>query len=336
MPSHETIRAKKKLLGKGVRLGAGIHISGIHDLPCELLVIGDNAFIGDSVRIHAPKVFIGDYATIHQRVTIYGYSPVRIGRCVWIGQDAILNCTAPLFIGDGATLGAGSSIWTHFTGGDFLQGFRLSKVKPAFIGDDSFIGPHAVVSPVSIRKRAIVLAGSVVTRDLEGNRIYAGVPATEVTDKLGGPPFEERSLEEKFLILKEKLIAFDKDYKERRKGFAPYLSSSSHGLKVWLGGVEEGVITGSQAQDANEFSASNIVITKRPCYENEPLSVFSVLDRTFTKRNTPEEVSFMRFLLPAIKFFPMKDKKDELAIAELAETFSAYGLDLESLMENAQ
>jgi len=327
-----TILATRKHLGKGVRLGAGIHISGARDSPCEVLIIGDNAFIGDSVRIHAPKIFIGDYATIHQRVTIYGYSPVRIGRCVWIGQDAILNCTAPLFIGDGVTLGAGSSVWTHLAGGDVLQGFRLSRAKPAFIGDDSFIAPRAVISPVCIRKRAVVLAGSVVTKDLEGNRIYAGVPATEVTEKLGGHPFEERSLEEKFLILKEKLIAFDKDYKERRKGFAPYLSSSSDYLKVWLGGVEEGVMTGFQAEDASEFSASSILITKRPCYEKEPLSVFSVLDRSFSKRNTPEEVCFMRYLLPAIKFFPMKDEKNDLAIAELAEAFSGYGLNLESLM----
>lgn len=51
------------------------------------------------------------------------------------------------------------------------------------------------------------MVGSVVTRDMEANHIYAGTPAKDVSDKLGFQ-FAPVSLEEKYRRLTEKLEEF--------------------------------------------------------------------------------------------------------------------------------
>ena len=61
-----------------------------------------------------------------------------------------------------------------------LNYVRIQKVK---IGNNVFIGAGSIILPgVKIGDNVIVGAGSVVSRSLDGNGVYAGVPAKKITD----------------------------------------------------------------------------------------------------------------------------------------------------------
>jgi acetyltransferase-like isoleucine patch superfamily enzyme len=309
---HSDIATAELRLGRDVTIEPGGHIGGILG-DAQKVVIGDNVFIGNDVRILAPEVYIGDYTVIHNHTTIYGYSPVRIGDCCWIGQNSIVNCTAPVWIGDGVTISAYSNLWTHFRAGDILQGCRFSNEKPLIVGDDVWIGVQCSVAPVTIHKRALILAGSIVTRDIEENRVYGGNTARDLTEKMG-PQFEEVSLEEKFAMLKDKLIDFDARWGEGQMSYRAD-SGESDVFAGALGAPQSGLrIGGGNAED--EFYAAGILVTARPWHEGVA-SVFSVADRTYSKLRTPQEIAFMRYLLPQVKFFPHTRK----GFAELRKHF---------------
>lgn len=58
---------------------------------------------------------------------------------------------------------------------------KLIKSAPIIIDDDVWIGANVTILPgVHIGKCAIIGAGSVVTEDVEGYCIYAGVPAKKI------------------------------------------------------------------------------------------------------------------------------------------------------------
>jgi acetyltransferase-like isoleucine patch superfamily enzyme len=58
--------------------------------------------------------------------------------------------------------------------------------SPVEIGEDVWIGAHAVVLPgVRIGSGAVVGAGAVVNRDVPPNTIVGGVPARVIGDRRG-------------------------------------------------------------------------------------------------------------------------------------------------------
>ena len=53
--------------------------------------------------------------------------------------------------------------------------------EPVVIGDDAWIGAGAIVLPgVTVRERAVVAAGAVVTKDVPADAVYGGVPARDL------------------------------------------------------------------------------------------------------------------------------------------------------------
>ena len=77
-------------------------------------------------------------------------------------------------IGEGATITSGSHIISHFfnpTNGRFYYG-KVSIGKNVFIGMNTLI-----INAVNIGERAIIGAGSVITKDIPANEIWGGNPA---------------------------------------------------------------------------------------------------------------------------------------------------------------
>jgi len=238
-------------------------IRGING-KAKRIKIGDNCFIGGNVQIICDDFEIGDYSKIQHSTNIHGYKPCSIGHNAWIGQYTIIDSIGGTVIGNNCGIGAHSQLWSHIKFGDTLEGCRFLMDKPLEIGNDVWFVGHCIVSPIKAMDKSMAMVGSVVTKDMEENHIYAGSPAKSISDKIGFQ-FIDLSLETKF----EKLNK--------------YLSQSN---------VSPNRIKVVKSSDEIDFNDINI-------------SYFNVSNRCYTKRQSEEEIKFMKFLLPEkAKFVP--------------------------------
>lgn len=251
-------------LGAGCVVSAGAHISGKNG-AAERVKLGDFCYIGPGVRIMSPYFEIGDYSKIHSRSTGHGGNPLIIGRNCWIGPDVILDCNGGLTIDDNVGIGAQSQIWTHMQFGDVVEGCRFCSSKNIYIPKDVWFVGHCIVSPVTIGERSMALAGSVITREMAPNHVYGGVPATDLTNKLG-MQFQNRSIKQKFEILRLMIDEF-----------------------VAKNPVYEGKL--------------DVVMSMNDRVEG--VTYFDVSTRKYTKNYHEAEVSFLKAHVPLIKFTPM-------------------------------
>ncbi len=184
------IQARHIQLGINVVIENTAIIRGIHG-DADEIIIGDNTYIGDSVQIICDNFAIGDYGKIHHHTNIHGYRPCHIGHNAWIGQHCLLDSIGGIEMGDNCGIGAYSQLWSHIKYGDTLAGCRFCAENRLVIGNDVWLVGHCIVSPINIADRAMALAGSVITKDMAYNTIYAGCPAVAISDKLGGGQFGE-------------------------------------------------------------------------------------------------------------------------------------------------
>lgn len=120
---------------------------------------------GHNVSIRQPVCFEGinfieidDEVSIAAFVHIWGSGGVKIGKRVMIASHCAIT-----------------TITHDYSKKDM---YKTVVAKPIVIEDDVWIGAHAVIMPgITIKKGAVIAAGSVVTKDVEAYQIVAGVPA---------------------------------------------------------------------------------------------------------------------------------------------------------------
>ncbi len=258
-----TINADELYIGKGVVVEEGVLITGPKG-PARKVVLGDFCYIGRQTRIIVPEFRLGDYSKLHAFSFAHGGKPMQIGRNCWIGGNTVLDSLGGLDIDDNVGIGAHSQIWTHIQFGDIVEGSRFYSRKYMYIGKDAWFVGHCIVSPVRVGEKSMALVGSVVTRDMLPNHIYAGVPAEDVTHKLG-TQFEKRSIEQKAAKLQELIDAFVKDHPEYR---------------------------------------DQLIVVKSPEEIREGVCCFDVSRRTYTKTYNQAEVAFLKAHVPLVKLTP--------------------------------
>lgn len=100
-----------------------------------------------------------------------------IGRNVWISQLVYLDEQHPekIVIKDNVTIGLRCTIFAHF----YLGGRAPAEVKGGVVIEkDVFIGPNCtILHGVTIGEGAVVVAGSVVTRNVPAGVLYGPPPA---------------------------------------------------------------------------------------------------------------------------------------------------------------
>ncbi len=253
-------------ISSGVLLGDDI----VFGPNCKLISIGFGSFLGDDLYIDVPELYIGDYTTIHRGGTIHGYLPCRIGHNCWIGQFAIIDSIGGISIGNNVGIGAHSQLWSHIKFGDTLEGCKWNKASGLKIEDDVWFVGHCIVSPIHACKKSMLMVGGVITMDMEENHVYAGVPAKDITSKVG-KQFEIISIEEKQEM-------FNKHYQN-------FL-----------------VINNLTKSDYQILVVDKINKDRIP-----KETVFNLKDRTYLPTRTELEYKFMKYLLyDKAKFIPIE------------------------------
>lgn len=183
------IHAESIEIGVGVVIEPGVVISGKHG-PAKRVRIGDFVYIGKGVHIRCPEFVIGHYSRINADTFCGGDQALQIGRNCYIGGKVRLDSNGGLDLMDGVGIGDGSQLWTHIQFGDIVQGCRFNSARYMRIGQDAWFVGHCLVSPVRVAARSMAMLGSVITKDMEENHVYAGVPAKDITERVG-PQFAD-------------------------------------------------------------------------------------------------------------------------------------------------
>ena len=115
----------------------------------------------NGVRFINPKLIkIGKYSVLNENVKIHARAQVNIGAGVIVGPNVIIA-----------------------SGGHDILNLK-PKCSPICIGKGVFIGARAIIlEGVKIGDYAIIGAGSVVTKDIPSNTVYAGAPAKFIRKK---------------------------------------------------------------------------------------------------------------------------------------------------------
>ena len=141
------------VFGPGVAIGEAVRIRAFSHL--EGASVANGAEIGPYARLR-PGAEIGEQAKVGNFVEV---KKARLGKGAKANH---LSYLGDADIGAGANIGAGT-ITCNYDG--FFK-YRTSIGAGAFIGSNS-----ALVAPVSIGEGAMVAAGSVITRDGEGDAL---------------------------------------------------------------------------------------------------------------------------------------------------------------------
>jgi len=169
----------------------------------------------------------------------------------------------------GANLGVGahSQLWSHIKFGDTLEGCRFKSEKRMIIGTDVWFVGHCIVSPIIASNKSMALVGSVIIKDMEENHVYAGVPAIDITKKIG-PQFRKVNISEKKRRLDILLKQFCNIYNMNRTDY--------------------------------------IIIDCDDEIKNDDKIYINIKERTYTKKNLKKDIMLMRFFLPEkVKLTPM-------------------------------
>lgn len=104
---------------------------------------------------------------------------LRIGRNVFINYNVTMLDGAVITIGDNVLIGPNCQLYTPQHPFDHvLRRKSVETAYPITIGEDTWLGGGVIICPgVTIGKRCIIGAGSVVTHDIPDDCVAAGNPA---------------------------------------------------------------------------------------------------------------------------------------------------------------
>jgi acetyltransferase-like isoleucine patch superfamily enzyme len=241
-----------------MKIGKFSNIADDVDFGSAKVEIGDCVEIGPGVRVIGDGVLkIGDYSKIHRNTFINASGEVILGEQTWVGERSVLDGTGSIIAGDFLGVGIGSSLYSHIRHGDLSSGCNYNSRGRLIIGHDVWFVGQCLVSPVTVGDRSMAMLGSVVTRNMEENRVYAGVPAKDITDKVG-PPW------------------------------------STPDIDYVLHSVRQNVMSGCLQLGLSEDQFA--VVKGMPEHQNPFMTYYDVVSRTYTKRLSEEEIKLNKYL----------------------------------------
>ena len=125
---------------------------------------------------------IGEGVVLKPSINVKYPWNLEIGDYSWVGENAWLDSLAFIKIGSNSCISQG----VYFCTGnhDWTDPAFGLIVKPITVEDGAWVGARATVLPgVTVRSHSIVAAGSVIGKDTEPYKIYAGNPAVAVKER---------------------------------------------------------------------------------------------------------------------------------------------------------
>jgi UDP-2-acetamido-3-amino-2,3-dideoxy-glucuronate N-acetyltransferase len=172
---------KKCLYGmSGAEIGKEVYMAPGVTIKCKDMRhvrIGDHCSVGIDVFISCEAIELRERTKIAGRVCITGHSTVTIGKDVYIGHKAMLDCWDKIVIEDRVQVSPNVVILTHDSSYHYVTGEEV-RTCTTVLREKSYVGAGAILLPgVEVGRCAIVGAGSVVTKNVPDNTLVAGNPA---------------------------------------------------------------------------------------------------------------------------------------------------------------
>ena len=152
---------------------------------------------GPNIRIGKCVTLIGDRA--HPvKIGVWGREigegSITIGDYVLASPGTRISASDEITIGDSVMMANGVYITDSDWHGIYDRTARNATATPVHIGDNAWIGDHAVVlKGVTIGENSVVAARAVVTRDVPANVVVAGNPAKVVKELDPAQGFKTRA-----------------------------------------------------------------------------------------------------------------------------------------------
>ncbi|KZN54989.1 acyltransferase [Pseudoalteromonas luteoviolacea] len=290
------ITAKEIHISSGCKVedGTKINASGT-------VYLGDFTLIGANSIIQVNNLTLMDYSKLQRNMFMNGGSDCYIGYNSWIGSNCILNVAESLYIGNGVGIGTYSSVWTHGHHGELLEGCKIHKVSPVRIENDVWIlGCYNVISPgVVVGEKALVMTGSIVTKDVPPMTAVGGNPAKPIPSLA---PYEEVIVEDKLIKMESFIREFCEQFTSSKKlneEKPPWLIESEYGSHT--------IVTVDSPEELENLEYSIAIVKKGLSEEQEYKgSVFDLSSKYYYKTSSKIEVKFIQFLLyEKARFMPI-------------------------------
>ena len=124
-------------------------------------------------------ISLGKCSCIHRGVRFFDIGKITIGKHSVINFNCFLDNRRGIVIGNNVGIAHGCKLYT--LGHDLEDPHFRTKGTPLTIQDNVFIFSNCLIMPgVTIGEGAVVLAGAVVTKNLEPYTVYGGNPAKKI------------------------------------------------------------------------------------------------------------------------------------------------------------
>ena len=127
-------------------------------------------------------IYLGRQTVLHRKCKFFHVGKMKVGKNSVINFGCYLDNRRGIYIGNNVGIAHNSKIYT--LGHDFDDPTFRTKGASVYIRDNVFIFSNAMIMPgITIGEGSIVLAGSVVTKDVEPWTVVGGNPARKIRER---------------------------------------------------------------------------------------------------------------------------------------------------------